>query len=60
MLIATLIDIHANREAMTACLTHAKDCNAQRYAFLGDPVGYGVDSAWAALPQRLWHWPTAP
>ncbi|HYD62937.1 MAG TPA: metallophosphoesterase family protein [Noviherbaspirillum sp.] len=46
MLIAILTDIHANREAMTACLAHAKERNAQRYAFLGDLVGYGADPAW--------------
>lgn len=46
MLIAILTDIHANREAMTACLAHAKERNAQRYAFLGDFVGYGADPGW--------------
>jgi diadenosine tetraphosphatase ApaH/serine/threonine PP2A family protein phosphatase len=46
MLIAILTDIHANREAMTACLAHAKERNAQRFAFLGDLVGYGADPAW--------------
>ncbi|WP_141104220.1 metallophosphoesterase family protein, partial [Noviherbaspirillum denitrificans] len=46
MLIAILTDIHANREAMTACLAHARERNAQRYAFLGDLVGYGADPAW--------------
>lgn len=46
MLIAILTDIHANREAMTACLAHAQERNAQRHAFLGDLVGYGADPAW--------------
>jgi diadenosine tetraphosphatase ApaH/serine/threonine PP2A family protein phosphatase len=46
MLIAILTDIHANREALTACLAHAQERNAQRYAFLGDLVGYGADPAW--------------
>ena len=46
MLIAILTDIHANREALTSCLAHAKERNAQRYAFLGDFVGYGADPAW--------------
>jgi len=46
MLIAILTDIHANREALTACLAHAKERHAQRYAFLGDLVGYGADPAW--------------
>lgn len=46
MLIAILTDIHANREALTACLAHAQERKAQRYAFLGDLVGYGADPAW--------------
>lgn len=46
MLIAILTDIHANREAMIACLAHAQERNAQRYAFLGDLVGYGADPGW--------------
>jgi diadenosine tetraphosphatase ApaH/serine/threonine PP2A family protein phosphatase len=46
MLIAILTDIHANREALTACLAHAQERNAQRYAFLGDLVGYGADPTW--------------
>lgn len=46
MLIAILTDIHANREALTACLAHAGERRAERYAFLGDFVGYGADPAW--------------
>lgn len=46
MLTAILTDIHANREALTACLAHAQERRAQRYAFLGDLVGYGADPAW--------------
>jgi diadenosine tetraphosphatase ApaH/serine/threonine PP2A family protein phosphatase len=46
MLTAILTDIHANREALTACLAHATGRGAQRYAFLGDLVGYGADPAW--------------
>jgi diadenosine tetraphosphatase ApaH/serine/threonine PP2A family protein phosphatase len=46
MLTAILTDIHANREALTACLAHARERNAQRYAFLGDLVGYGADPGW--------------
>ncbi|HZW11813.1 MAG TPA: metallophosphoesterase family protein [Noviherbaspirillum sp.] len=46
MLIAILTDIHANREALSACLAHAQERKAQRYAFLGDLVGYGADPAW--------------
>jgi diadenosine tetraphosphatase ApaH/serine/threonine PP2A family protein phosphatase len=43
MLLAILTDLHANKEALAACLEHAKDQGAQRYAFLGDLVGYGAD-----------------
>lgn len=43
MKLAILSDIHANHEALTACLTHAKQQGAERYAFLGDLVGYGAD-----------------
>src|SRR5947207_4486171 len=43
LLIALLSDIHANLEALDACLRHARERNAERYAFLGDFVGYGAD-----------------
>lgn len=43
MKLAILSDIHANREALTACLAHAERQGAQRHAFLGDLVGYGAD-----------------
>lgn len=43
MRIALLSDIHANTEALTACLRHAGEHGAQRFAFLGDFVGYGAD-----------------
>ncbi len=46
MRIAVLTDIHANREALSACLTHAQQQGASRFAFLGDLVGYGADPAW--------------
>src|SRR2546423_11257245 len=36
-------DIHSTLEAITACLAHAKALGAERYAFLGDLVGYGAD-----------------
>jgi predicted phosphodiesterase len=45
LLIALLSDIHANLEALEACLSHARDRGAERYAFLGDFVGYGADAA---------------
>jgi diadenosine tetraphosphatase ApaH/serine/threonine PP2A family protein phosphatase len=44
LLIALLSDIHANLEALDACLRHARERGAERYAFLGDFVGYGADA----------------
>ena len=46
MLIAVITDLHANREALEACLAHAEKHNVTRYAFLGDLVGYGADPRW--------------
>lgn len=46
MTTAFLADIHANREAMEACLAHADRQGADRYVLLGDFVGYGGDPAW--------------
>ena len=46
MLIALLSDIHANREALEACLADARMQGAERYVFLGDFVGYGADPKW--------------
>jgi diadenosine tetraphosphatase ApaH/serine/threonine PP2A family protein phosphatase len=43
LIIALLSDIHANLEALNACLKHAADTGASRYVFLGDLVGYGAD-----------------
>jgi diadenosine tetraphosphatase ApaH/serine/threonine PP2A family protein phosphatase len=43
MAIALLADIHANLEALRACLAHARSRGVTRYAFLGDLVGYGAD-----------------
>jgi diadenosine tetraphosphatase ApaH/serine/threonine PP2A family protein phosphatase len=47
MRIALFSDIHANREAFTACLNHAVDHGIDRQVFLGDYIGYGADPAWA-------------
>ncbi len=47
MLTAILTDIHANREALSACLAHADSARVDRYVFLGDYVGYGADPEWA-------------
>ena len=43
MKIALLSDIHANLQALTACLAHARTQGAQQFALLGDFVGYGGD-----------------
>lgn len=43
MRIALLADIHANLEALEACLGHAAAQGAERLVFLGDLVGYGAD-----------------
>jgi diadenosine tetraphosphatase ApaH/serine/threonine PP2A family protein phosphatase len=43
MPIALITDIHANREAFTACVAHAERHGASHYALLGDFVGYGPD-----------------
>ena len=43
MKLALLSDIHANIQALDACLAHACDQGAQRFALLGDLVGYGAD-----------------
>jgi diadenosine tetraphosphatase ApaH/serine/threonine PP2A family protein phosphatase len=42
--IALLSDIHANLEALDACLVHARSRGADRHALLGDFVGYGADA----------------
>jgi Calcineurin-like phosphoesterase superfamily domain len=43
MRIVFFADIHANFEALTACVAHAKRAGAERQVFLGDHVGYGAD-----------------
>ena len=43
MKLALFADIHSNLEAITACLVHARALGAERYAFVGDLVGYGAD-----------------
>jgi diadenosine tetraphosphatase ApaH/serine/threonine PP2A family protein phosphatase len=45
VILAVLSDIHANSEALAACLRHANERGASRFAFLGDLVGYGADAA---------------
>jgi diadenosine tetraphosphatase ApaH/serine/threonine PP2A family protein phosphatase len=45
MLTALFADVHSNLAALEACLRHARERGAQRFAFLGDLVGYGPDPA---------------
>ena len=47
MRIAMFADIHANRQAFSACLAQARDFGAEQNVFLGDYVGYGADPEWA-------------
>lgn len=44
MITALLSDSHGNLEALNACLSHARSRGAERFAFLGDHVGYGADA----------------
>lgn len=46
MRLALLTDLHANRQALEACLEHAAAQGADQYAFTGDLVGYGADPRW--------------
>lgn len=43
--LALLADLHSNLEAVQACLEHARGIGADRFAFLGDIVGYNADPA---------------
>lgn len=45
MKLALLSDLHANRQALDACLADARARGATDYAFLGDLVGYGGEPA---------------
>jgi diadenosine tetraphosphatase ApaH/serine/threonine PP2A family protein phosphatase len=46
VLLAIFADIHANRQALTACLEAARARGAERVILLGDYVGYGADPEW--------------
>lgn len=45
MRLALLSDIHGNLQALDACLAHARAQQVQRFAVLGDLVGYGAQPA---------------
>jgi diadenosine tetraphosphatase ApaH/serine/threonine PP2A family protein phosphatase len=44
--IALVTDLHGNRESVSAVIEHARGQGAQRWALLGDFVGYGADPGW--------------
>ena len=46
VLLALFADIHANRQAFSACLDFARAQGAERMICLGDYVGYGADPEW--------------
>ena len=46
MRLAIFADIHANRQAFSACLEAARSRGAERMICLGDYVGYGADPEW--------------
>ena len=46
MLLAVFADIHANRQAFSACLNLARAHGVERIICLGDYVGYGADPEW--------------
>jgi diadenosine tetraphosphatase ApaH/serine/threonine PP2A family protein phosphatase len=46
VLLAVFADIHANRQAFSACLDFARAHGADRFICLGDYVGYGADPEW--------------
>jgi diadenosine tetraphosphatase ApaH/serine/threonine PP2A family protein phosphatase len=47
VLLAIFADVHANRQAFTACLEAARARGAERIILLGDFVGYGADPEWS-------------
>jgi diadenosine tetraphosphatase ApaH/serine/threonine PP2A family protein phosphatase len=60
MKLALISDIHANRQALQACLAHARQQGVDQLAFLGDLVGYGgnpvavLDEVMALVAQGAW------
>ena len=51
---ALLSDIHANIQALNACEDHARRQGVERWAVLGDLVGYGGDPL--AVVERVMQW----
>lgn len=54
MRIGLLADLHANREAVEACMEALQQAGCTRHAFLGDLVGYGGDPGWVVDRVRAW------
>lgn len=60
MKLALFSDIHANLQALQACLAHAQSQGATQLAFLGDLVGYGgspvevLDTVMQAVQDGAW------
>ena len=52
MKLALLADVHANLPALDACLEHASEHGADRFAILGDLIGYGPHPA--KVVDRCW------
>lgn len=46
MRIGLLADLHANREALEACVAALQAQGCRHWVFLGDLVGYGADPGW--------------
>lgn len=46
MRIGLLADLHANREAVEACMAALESVGCSHWVFLGDLVGYGADPGW--------------
>ena len=54
MLLAIFADIHANKQAFSACLAAARARGAERMILLGDFVGYGGDPEWSVDTVMAW------
>lgn len=52
MRFAILADIHANRQALEACLAHLAGQRIDRLIYLGDMLGYGADPHWVLDQMR--------
>ena len=60
MKLALFSDIHANLQALQACMAHARAQGATQMAFLGDMLGYGgspaavLDTIMHAVQEGAW------